>query len=113
MNALVLTDTDGSLALREVPEPGTAPGTVLVALHAAALNRRDYWITQGLYPGITAPCTLASPLTLGSKTASSAAFPASDSALRTTSAAWRYSSRRTLRRSSLVRCFHWTAATSR
>ena len=60
MNALVLTDSNGSLALREVPEPTAAPGTALVALHAAALNRRDYWITQGLYPGMTAPCTLGS-----------------------------------------------------
>jgi NADPH:quinone reductase-like Zn-dependent oxidoreductase len=31
-----------------------------VQLKAAALNRRDFWITQGLYPGVTAPCILGS-----------------------------------------------------
>jgi NADPH:quinone reductase-like Zn-dependent oxidoreductase len=39
-----------------IPEPG--PGEVLVRLRAAALNRRDVFITQGLYPGITLPRTL-------------------------------------------------------
>ena len=43
---------------RDPHDPGQ--GEVTVALKAAALNRRDYWITQGLYPGIETPCTLGS-----------------------------------------------------
>ena len=35
-------------------------GEVLVRLRSAALNRRDYWITQGLYPDIHLPVTLGS-----------------------------------------------------
>ncbi|KAK7958193.1 NAD(P)-binding protein [Apiospora saccharicola] len=34
-----------------IPEPG--PGEVLVELHAAALNHRDLFIRQHLYPGIS------------------------------------------------------------
>ena len=30
----------------------TEPGTVLIKLAAAALNHRDVWMTQGLYPGL-------------------------------------------------------------
>lgn len=33
---------------------------VVVRLKAAALNRRDFWITQGQYPGIQLPVTLGS-----------------------------------------------------
>lgn len=47
VNELVVTD---------VPEPQPAPGEVLVALHAAALNHRDVWIKQGQYAGLTWPC---------------------------------------------------------
>ncbi|NIP94780.1 MAG: zinc-binding dehydrogenase [Akkermansiaceae bacterium] len=60
MKALVLTSTEGNVEFREADEPTVGPGTTLVSLHAAALNRRDYWITQGLYPGIRAPCILGS-----------------------------------------------------
>jgi len=42
----------------EAPQPG--PGEVLVAVRAAALNHRDVFITQGLYPNITLPRTLGS-----------------------------------------------------
>lgn len=41
-----------------MPEPGA--GDVLVRLRAAAFNRRDVFITQGLYPGIALPRTLGS-----------------------------------------------------
>jgi len=41
-----------------IPEPG--PDEVLVRLRAAAFNRRDVFITQGLYPGIELPKTLGS-----------------------------------------------------
>lgn len=35
-------------------------GEVVVALKYASLNRRDYWITQGLYPGLEPPVVLGS-----------------------------------------------------
>jgi NADPH:quinone reductase-like Zn-dependent oxidoreductase len=35
-------------------------GEVVVELQAAALNRRDYWITQGMYPAIKTPIVLGS-----------------------------------------------------
>ncbi len=43
---------------RESLLPGV--GEAVVSLKAAALNRRDYWITQGMYPGITTPVVLGS-----------------------------------------------------
>ncbi len=48
------------LAVVERPIPDEAPGYAVVRLHAAALNRRDYWITQGLYPSIRLPAVLGS-----------------------------------------------------
>lgn len=44
-----------SLQLDEV-----RPGEALVDIQAAALNHRDYWITQGQYPGIELPKILGS-----------------------------------------------------
>ena len=62
MKALVLTSTDGTVEYRDFAEPTLQPGSgsALVSLKAAALNRRDFWITQGSYPGIQAPCILGS-----------------------------------------------------
>jgi NADPH:quinone reductase-like Zn-dependent oxidoreductase len=48
------------LRLEEVPKPRPGPGEISVRLACAALNRRDIYITQGLYPGISLPCTLGS-----------------------------------------------------
>jgi zinc-binding alcohol dehydrogenase/oxidoreductase len=42
----------------DAPQPG--PGEALVRVDAAALNRRDLFITQGLYPGIALPVILGS-----------------------------------------------------
>jgi len=53
MKALTLTATGGleHLTLQELPKPSiTAPGDVLVRIRAAALNRIDLWVVQGL-PG--------------------------------------------------------------
>ena len=53
MKALTLTATGGleHMALRELSKPSiTAPGEVLVRIRAAALNRLDLWVVQGL-PG--------------------------------------------------------------
>ncbi|SPQ25107.1 45cabbcd-cb4a-45f4-a292-5506c30a1c57 [Thermothielavioides terrestris] len=41
------------LQLNEVPKPTPGPGQVLVKLAAAALNHRDLFIRQHLYPGIS------------------------------------------------------------
>jgi zinc-binding alcohol dehydrogenase/oxidoreductase len=60
MKALVLNQVKQPLALQEKPSPKAAEGQVVVKLKAAALNRRDYWITQGLYPGIHCPVILGS-----------------------------------------------------
>ncbi len=60
MRALVLHQTKQPLTIeeREVPQPGA--GEVVIKLHAASLNRRDYWMTQGLYPGMQTPVVLGS-----------------------------------------------------
>ncbi|MDE0594091.1 MAG: zinc-binding dehydrogenase [Roseibacillus sp.] len=60
MKAIVLTSTDGTVDFIDVDDPTIKPGTVMVKLKAAGLNRRDYWITQGLYPGMHAPSILGS-----------------------------------------------------
>lgn len=60
MRAVRLHEIGGPKNLRvedvAVPEPG--PGDVLVRIAAAAFNRRDVYITQGLYPKIALPCIL-------------------------------------------------------
>ncbi|MHC4323553.1 MAG: quinone oxidoreductase family protein [Planctomycetota bacterium] len=60
MKALVLNEVKQPLVLQERPCPKAGKGQVIVKLKAAALNRRDYWITQGLYPGIRCPVILGS-----------------------------------------------------
>jgi zinc-binding alcohol dehydrogenase/oxidoreductase len=58
MNALILHAIQQPLLYGYVPDPKPEKGEVLVSLHAAALNHRDLFITQGLYPGIKVPCIL-------------------------------------------------------
>jgi zinc-binding alcohol dehydrogenase/oxidoreductase len=60
MKALVLNEVKKPLVLQEMPSPKAGKDQVIVKLKAAALNRRDYWITQGLYPGIQCPVILGS-----------------------------------------------------
>jgi zinc-binding alcohol dehydrogenase/oxidoreductase len=60
MKALVLKEMKKPLVLLEMPSPKAAKNQVIVKLRAAALNRRDYWITQGLYPGVKCPVILGS-----------------------------------------------------
>lgn len=60
MKAIVLETKDQPLAWKEVTKPTLAPGEVLVKIKAAALNRRDYWITIGKYAGIKYPTILGS-----------------------------------------------------
>ncbi|HTV74645.1 MAG TPA: zinc-binding dehydrogenase [Candidatus Acidoferrales bacterium] len=62
MSAIRLHEVGGPKHLRldaiELPIP--LDGEVLVRVRAAAFNRRDVFITQGLYPGISLPRTLGS-----------------------------------------------------
>src|ERR1700712_5701860 len=60
MKAIVLESADKPLVLKEVETPALKPGEVLVKIKAAALNRRDYWITIGKYAGIKYPTILGS-----------------------------------------------------
>jgi NADPH:quinone reductase-like Zn-dependent oxidoreductase len=57
MRAIVLHEVGGPLNLHveEVDAPVAGPGEILVRVRRAALNRRDVFITQGLYPGIVFP----------------------------------------------------------
>jgi zinc-binding alcohol dehydrogenase/oxidoreductase len=40
----------------QVDDPKPAPGEILIKIARAAFNRRDVFISQGLYPGIQVPC---------------------------------------------------------
>ncbi|MGZ3764232.1 MAG: zinc-binding dehydrogenase [Mucilaginibacter sp.] len=60
MKAIVLEAADKPLILKEVEKPTLQAGEVLVKIKAAALNRRDYWITIGKYAGIKYPSILGS-----------------------------------------------------
>ena len=60
MTAVVFEAKDQHLVVKEVPKPQLGEGEVLVQIKAAALNRRDYWITIGKYAGIKYPSILGS-----------------------------------------------------
>jgi NADPH:quinone reductase-like Zn-dependent oxidoreductase len=60
MKAIVLEASDKPLVLKEVDNPLIGADEVLVQIKAAALNRRDYWITVGKYAGIKYPSILGS-----------------------------------------------------
>src|ERR1700712_4537998 len=60
MKAIVLEAADKPLAFKEVEKPTLQSGEALVKIKAAALNRRDYWITVGKYAGIKYPSILGS-----------------------------------------------------
>ncbi|KAI1478395.1 NAD(P)-binding protein [Daldinia eschscholtzii] len=58
--ALIIKKVDGKpgqvyypLQIVEVPKPQPGPNEVLVRIHTAALNHRDFFIRQHLYPGIS------------------------------------------------------------
>ena len=57
MQAIVLREIGGpqNLHLEEIEAPVAGPGEILIQVHCAAFNRRDVFITQGLYPGIVFP----------------------------------------------------------
>ena len=60
MRAIVLEAANKPLVLKEVEKPSLNPKEVLIQIKAAALNRRDYWITIGKYAGIKYPSILGS-----------------------------------------------------
>jgi len=60
MKAIVLEAADQPLIWKDVEKPILEAGEVLVEIKAAALNRRDWWITQGKYAGIKYPSILGS-----------------------------------------------------
>jgi NADPH:quinone reductase-like Zn-dependent oxidoreductase len=62
MKAVRLNELGGpaKLHVEEIPTPEPAPGHISVRIVRAAYNRRDVFITQGLYPGIELPKTLGS-----------------------------------------------------
>jgi zinc-binding alcohol dehydrogenase/oxidoreductase len=65
MKAIRLHELGGpeNLVYEDVPDPEPGPGEVVVRLSAAALNRRDAFVTRGMYPGAKQE---ALPVTLGS-----------------------------------------------
>lgn len=60
MRALLLQNVKEPVTLQSRGDVQPSPGEVVVRLQAAALNRRDYWITQGMYPGVRTPVVLGS-----------------------------------------------------
>src|SRR5215203_1324930 len=65
MKALVLHEIGGpdKLNYEDAPDPEPGSGETVVRLHAAALNRRDVFVTRGQYPGAKPE---ALPVILGS-----------------------------------------------
>lgn len=62
MKAVRLNEIGGpqNLRIETIPDPTPGEGQILVNVKHAAFNRRDVFITQGLYPGIELPRTLGS-----------------------------------------------------
>jgi zinc-binding alcohol dehydrogenase/oxidoreductase len=62
MKAVRLHEIGGpqNLQVDDIALPIPSEGEILVRVRAAAFNRRDVFITQGLYPGISLPRTLGS-----------------------------------------------------
>ena len=60
MKAILLAEKHQPAQIIDATTPTAGPGEVLVKLKAAALNHRDIFIQQGLYPGIKLPVILGS-----------------------------------------------------
>lgn len=52
MKGIVITDNAEPIELVDLPLPQVEQGECLIKLKASALNRRDQWIREGMYPGI-------------------------------------------------------------
>jgi zinc-binding alcohol dehydrogenase/oxidoreductase len=57
MKAIILRELGAAenLKLEDAPDPQPGPGEAVVKLKSAALNHRDVFMWQGLYPGIKLP----------------------------------------------------------
>lgn len=60
MKAILLAEKNQPVQRVDIPTPTAGPAEVLIRLDAAALNHRDVFIQQGLYPGIKLPAVLGS-----------------------------------------------------
>ena len=60
MNGMILWGPGKPLEMAELTPTLPPVGEVFIRLQSAALNKRDYWITQGKYPGIVYPLILGS-----------------------------------------------------
>jgi NADPH:quinone reductase-like Zn-dependent oxidoreductase len=60
MKAIVISDRQEPIQIIDREIPQLKNDEVLVKIYAAALNRRDQWIRQGMYPGIILGTTLGS-----------------------------------------------------
>ncbi len=61
MKALVLKDLEHGLEyVEDYPRPTSKPGWTVVDVRCTAINRRDIWITKGMYAGIRLPVILGS-----------------------------------------------------
>ena len=62
MKAVILSELGGpeNLNIQDIDIPEPKDNEVRVKLKAAALNRRDLWVSFGLYPKIQLPCTTGS-----------------------------------------------------
>jgi zinc-binding alcohol dehydrogenase/oxidoreductase len=60
MGSMILWGIDRPLEPAEITPSLPSEGEVFVKLRAAALNKRDYWITKGKYPGLSFPLVLGS-----------------------------------------------------
>ncbi len=59
MKAIIISEESEPIQLVDIPKPEVAD-ECLVRVKAAALNRRDQWIREGMYPGIRFGCVLGS-----------------------------------------------------
>lgn len=60
MKALILKSAEEGIQFTDWTDPVEHDGKIVVKILAAALNKRDVWITKGLYPGIKYPVILGS-----------------------------------------------------
>ena len=55
MQAILVAETHQPVTLTELATPMPGPGQAVVKLRVAALNHRDVFVQQGLYPGMKLP----------------------------------------------------------
>lgn len=60
MQAITITQESEPIQLVDIPKPEIEDDECLVKLSASALNRRDQWIREGMYPGIVPGTVLGS-----------------------------------------------------